>query len=105
MTITNRITQFAALLLLAAASAFGQLTTTQTTFSAAVAATGPATGGGTTIALSSCTGTVLPSTTTVGSYLWSDFEAMQVATLISGTIGGSGACTLNVKRAQIGTFQ
>lgn len=102
---TNRILKFSLFALLACVSAFAQLTTTQTTFSAAVPLTGPATGGATTVSLASCTGTVLPSVAQVGSYIWVDWESMQLATLVSGTIGGSGACTITVKRAQLGTKQ
>jgi len=94
-----------ALLLVLASSAFSQAVTTQTTFSAAIGITGPGTSGGNIISLTSCTGTVLPSTAAAGSYLWADGEVMQVSALVSGTIGGSGACTLNVKRGVNGTLQ
>jgi hypothetical protein len=93
------------LLLVLAAGSFAQLTTTSTNFSVAVAATGPGTAGNTNVQLASCTGTVLPSVSQVGSYLWADAEAMQIAALVSGTIGGSGTCTLNVVRGVMGTLE
>lgn len=86
-------------------AAQAQLVTTQTTFSVAVPMTGAGTGGNTAVSLTSCTGTVLPSVAQVGSYIWVDWEAMQIATLVSGTIGGSGTCTVQTKRAQLGTRQ
>lgn len=102
---TNRILNLIGLSVLLACSAFAQLVTTQTTFSSAVAITGSGTGGFTNVTLASCTSVVIPSAAAVGSYLWVDWEAMQVATLVSGTAGGSGACTLTVKRSQLGSKQ
>jgi len=99
----NKILKLAALLGLTAAYSFAQLVTTQTTFSVAVPPTSAATSGGNVVSIASCTTTVLPGPTVVGSYLWADWEAMQVKAIISGTIGGSGACTLNVSRGVLGT--
>ena len=83
---------------LSAVAAFGQATTTQTTFSSAVTTTADA------ISLTSCTGTVAPSQPTVqASFIVADMEAMRILSVITGTIGGSGACTLNVRRGMLGS--
>lgn len=84
-----------------------QIATTQTTFSAAVTVTGPGTQGVTAVQLASCTATVLEGVTTVGTFIFADQEAMQITgqSTLSGTIGGSGACTVQVKRGQLGTIQ
>jgi hypothetical protein len=92
------------LIFLGVGAAFGQLVTTQTTLSVAIPTT-TVLAAPTTVSLNSCTGTVLPSLAgnTVGSYLGVDQEFMQVESLLTGTIGGSGACTLGVKRGLLGS--
>lgn len=80
----------------------GQVDTTQTTLSAVLNA--PTAGSPNTIvSLASCTGTQLASTSQGATYLGSGSEAMQITSLISGTIGGAAACTVQVKRGQLGT--